>query len=167
MTHLPVIFLSARTDEIDRIVGLEVGADDYICKPFHPRELLARIRSVLRRAERILSDPDLEKTRYMEFEGWAFDVARRALKRDDGLIVSLSSSEFELLKIFLARPQIVLSRERILELLHSGGTEVFDRSVDSQISRFRRKIERDPKNPEIIKTVWGGGYMFAAEVKRL
>ena len=167
LTHMPVIFLSALTDEVDRIVGLEVGADDYVCKPFHPRELLARIRSVLRRADRIPGDPDLEEMRYVEFAGWAFDVARRALKGEDGLVVSLSSSEFELLKIFLGRPQIVLSRERILELLHSGGTEVFDRSVDSQISRFRRKIERDPKKPEIIKTVWGGGYMFAAEVKRL
>lgn len=168
LNQVPVIFLSAKTDQIDRIVGLEIGADDYVCKPFHPRELLARIRTVLRRIEQPVSTTQHEGgVRFYEFSGWTFDVARRALKRDDGLIVALSSSEFELLQIFLARPQIVLSRERILELMHSGASDVFDRSVDSQISRFRRKIEKDPKNPEIIQTVWGGGYMFAAEVKRL
>lgn len=167
MTSIPIIFLSARTDEIDRIVGLEVGADDYVCKPFNPRELLARVRSVLRRSKGNNHHALPEKTRFFEFDRWTFDTAKRCLKRDDGVIVSLSSGEYQLLNIFLARPQIVLSRERIVELSHAEGADVFDRSVDSQVSRFRKKIEKDPKNPEIIQTVWGGGYVFAADVKKL
>lgn len=165
--HVPVIFLSARTDDIDRIVGLEIGADDYVCKPFQPRELVARIRAVLRRSLRAELVASEEETRFFEFDRWTLDVARRRLKRDDGMIVVLSTSEFELLMIFLKRPSQVLSRERILELSRTDGSDVFDRSVDSQISRFRRKVEVDPKNPVLVKTVWGGGYMFGAEVKRL
>lgn len=167
LINIPIVFLSARADDIDRIVGLEVGADDYVVKPFNPRELLARIRSVLRRAKGSDFARPVEKARYHEFDRWTLDVAKRRLRRDDGVIVSLSSGEFQLLTIFLARPQIVLSRERIVELSHAEGADVFDRSVDSQVSRFRKKIERDPKRPEIIQTVWGGGYVFAVEVKRL
>jgi two-component system, OmpR family, response regulator len=167
LIQAPVIFLSARTDQVDKIVGLELGADDYVCKPFDPRELLARIRSVLRRNRAEMVVAQAENERYFEFDRWTLDTARRSLRRDDEVMVSLSSSEFKLLTLFLQRPQIVLSRERIVELSHSDNVDVFDRSVDSQISRFRRKIERDPKNPEIIKTVWGGGYVFAAEVRRL
>ncbi|WP_291075326.1 response regulator [Hyphomonas sp.] len=167
LTTIPIVFISARTDEIDRIVGLEVGADDYVCKPFNPRELLARIRSVLRRTNGHDRQMTPEKTRYFEFDRWTLDTAKRTMTRDDGVVVSLSSGEFQLLTIFIARPQIVLSRERIVELSHAEGADVFDRSVDSQVSRFRKKIERDPKNPEIIQTVWGGGYVFAADVKKL
>ena len=167
LLNIPIVFLSARADDIDRIVGLEVGADDYVAKPFNPRELLARIRSVMRRAKGSDGVRGGEKSRFFEFDRWTLDIARRTLKRDDGVIVSLSSGEYQLLTIFLARPQIVLSRERIVELSHAEGADVFDRSVDSQVSRFRKKIERDPKRPDIIQTVWGGGYVFAAEVKRL
>lgn len=167
LTAIPIVFISARTDEIDRIVGLEVGADDYLCKPFNPRELLARVRSVLRRSNGRDRDMTPEKTRYFEFDRWTLDTAKRTVTRDDGVIVSLSTGEYQLLMIFIVRPQIVLSRERIVELSHAEGADVFDRSVDSQVSRFRRKIERDPRNPEIIQTVWGGGYVFAADVKKL
>lgn len=167
LLSIPIVFLSARADDIDRIIGLEVGADDYVTKPFNPRELLARIRSVLRRAKGGDVARAGEKSRFFEFDRWTLDVARRTLRRDDDIVVSLSSGEYQLLTIFLARPQIVLSRERIVELSHAEGADVFDRSVDSQVSRFRKKIERDPKKPEIIQTVWGGGYVFAAEVRRL
>ncbi len=167
LLNIPIVFLSARADDVDRIVGLEVGADDYVAKPFNPRELLARIRSVMRRARGGDGSRSAEKSRFFEFDRWTLDVAKRNLTRDDGVVVSLSSGEYQLLTIFLARPQIVLSRERIVELSHAEGADVFDRSVDSQVSRFRKKIERDSKKPEIIQTVWGGGYVFAAEVKRL
>lgn len=164
---IPTIFVSARSDDIDRIVGLEVGADDYVSKPYNPRELLARIKSVLRRATGGSLLKGEEVTNLFEFDRWVLDLARRRLTRDDGVLISLSATEFQLLKVFLSRPNIVLSRDRILELTRIEGEEVFDRSVDSQISRFRRKLEIDPKDPQLIQTVWGGGYMFAAEVRRL
>lgn len=167
LTSIPVLFLSAKTDEIDRIIGLEVGGDDYICKPFAPRELLARIRAILRRSRGSPVHRLPEKTRYYQFDRWTFDTAKRHLVRDDEVVVSLSTGEFQLLTIFVARPHIVLSRERIVSLSHVDDAEVFDRSVDSQISRFRKKIERDPKQPDIIQTVWGGGYVFAPEVRKL
>jgi two-component system OmpR family response regulator len=167
LRDIPIVLLSGRADEVDRIVGLEVGADDYVAKPFNPRELLARIRSIMRRTKGRNGSLASEKSRFYEFDRWTFDVARRNLTREDGTVVMLSSGEYQLLTIFLNRPQIVLSRERIVELSHAEGAEVFDRSVDSQVSRFRKKIERDPKRPDIIQTVWGGGYVFAAEVKRL
>lgn len=163
----PVIFLSARSEDVDRVVGLEIGADDYLGKPFMPRELLARIRSVLRRTGGEEAVRDVEKRKFYEFECWSLDVAKRNLRRDDGVTISLSSSEFALLLIFVQRPGIVLSRDRILELSRADGIDIFDRSVDSQISRFRKKLEIDPKNPTVLKTVWGGGYVFAAEVKAL
>lgn len=167
LRSIPIVLLSGRADEVDRIVGLEVGADDYVAKPFNPRELLARIRSIMRRTKGQNGGWATEKSRFYEFDRWTFDIAKRNLTRDDGVVVPLSSGEYQMLTIFLNRPQIVLSRERIVELSHAEGAEVFDRSVDSQVSRFRKKIERDPKRPDIIQTVWGGGYVFAAEVKRL
>lgn len=167
LRDIPIVLLSGRADDVDRIIGLEVGADDYVTKPFNPRELLARIRSIMRRTRGRETNWSLEKSRFYQFDRWTFDVAKRNLTRDDGEIVSLSTGEYQLLTIFMNRPQIVLSRERIVELSHAEGAEVFDRSVDSQVSRFRKKIERDPKRPDIIQTVWGGGYVFAAEVKRL
>lgn len=167
LSQVPIIFLSAKTEQIDRIVGLEVGADDYVCKPFYPRELLARIRSVLRRSKSEDQTPNGEAFRFFEFDRWTLDVARQSLRKDDDVVVSLSSGEFRLLLIFLERPNIVLPRDRIVELSHEAEADVFDRSVDTQISRLRRKIERDPKHPELIKTVWGGGYVFSCDVKRL
>lgn len=168
LKSVPVILLSARSEDIDRIVGLEVGADDYVGKPFHPRELLARVRAVLRRAE---NSPVVQardgSNKSFAFDRWVFEVARRQLKREDGIVVPLSAGEAELLMVFLTHPNTVLSRDRILDLTRIAGEDVYDRSVDSQISRFRKKIEHDPKAPELIKTVWGGGYILSAQVKRL
>lgn len=161
--NTPTIFLSAKTSDIDRIEGLEAGADDYICKAYNPRELLARIRAVLRRGNR--SHAPCQSLRFFEFDRWVLDTARRRLTRNDGLIVALSASELALIEVFVRNPNIVMSRERILDLSRKEENDVFDRSVDSQISRFRRKLERDPKAPELIKTVWGGGYQFASDVK--
>ncbi len=165
---IPVIFLSARTSEADRIRGLEIGADDYVCKPFNPRELLARVRVALRRrgaADRI--DAPTTETRSYSFDRWILDASRRRLTRDDNVIFPLSTSEYQLLMAFIQRPQLVLSRERLLELTRTDGAEVFDRSIDSQISRFRRKLERDPRSPQLITTVRGGGYVFTPEVRAL
>lgn len=165
---IPVIFLSARTSEADRIRGLEIGADDYVCKPFNPRELLARVRVALRRrgaADRI--EAPTTETRSYSFDRWILDASRRRLTRDDNVIFPLSTSEYQLLMAFIQRPQLVLSRERLLELTRTDGAEVFDRSIDSQISRFRRKLERDPRSPQLITTVRGGGYVFTPEVRAL
>ncbi len=168
LKSLPVIFLSARTTDVDRIVGLEVGADDYVCKPFHPRELLARVRVALRRVEaaETVCAP-AQETRYFAFDRWTLDQSRRRLTREDGVVFPLSASEHRLLLAFVERPHLVLSRERLLELTRVDADDVFDRSIDSQISRFRRKLERNPKEPALIKTIRGDGYVFAAEVRRL
>lgn len=165
---IPIILVSAKSEEIDRIIGLEIGADDYLVKPFHPRELLARVRAILRRLDASMSVQPAEDSRQcFEFGRWALEVPKRRLRRDDGVIVPLSASEFQLLMVFLRNPRTVLSRERILDLSRVEDAEVFDRSVDSQISRFRRKIENDPKNPKLIMTVWGDGYMLDADVRRI
>ncbi len=168
LKSIPVILLSARSEDIDRIVGLEVGADDYVAKPFHPRELLARVRAVLRRSENApLVQVRDGSDKSFAFDRWVFEVSRRRLKREDGVIVPLSAGEAELLMVFITHPNTVLSRDRILDLTRLTGEDVYDRSVDSQISRFRKKIELDPKSPELVKTIWGGGYILAAKVKRL
>ncbi len=165
---IPIILVSAKSEEIDRIIGLEIGADDYVAKPFHPRELLARVRAVLRRLEASMSVQGGEEGKqFFEFDRWVLDVPKRRLRRDDGMVVPLSATEFQLLLVFLKNPRVVLSRERILDLTRISDSDVFDRSVDSQISRFRRKIEIDPREPKIITTVWGGGYMLDADVRRL
>jgi two-component system OmpR family response regulator len=165
-TALPVILLTAMAEDTDRIVGLEVGADDYVTKPFNPRELLARIKAVLRRTnatppgERDAAPP----TRRLAFDRWIFDTDRRELIDEKGVSVPLSTAEFRLLTAFVKRPGIVLSREQLLDLTSGRAAEVFDRAVDNAVSRLRRKIEADPKAPALIKTVWGGGYTFAASV---
>lgn len=165
---IPIILVSARSEEIDRIIGLEIGADDYVAKPFHPRELLARVRAVLRRLESSMTvQPGDDSKQFFEFDRWVLEVPKRRLRRDDGVIVPLSATEFQLLLVFLRNPRMVLSRERILDLTRISDSDVFDRSVDSQISRFRRKIEIDPREPKIITTVWGGGYMFDTDVRRI
>ncbi len=159
---MPVIMLTAIGEETDRIIGLEMGADDYVPKPFNPRELLARIRAVLRRAEGL---PSVEaRTGVVAFDGWKIDTDRRELFRPDGELVPLTSGEYDLLLALVERPQRVLTRDQLLDITRGRNTVPFDRSIDVQISRLRRKIENDPKDPVRIKTVRGGGYMFAGEV---
>ncbi len=162
---IPVIFLTARAEATDRIVGLEIGADDYVNKPFEPRELVARIRSVLRRASRT-SAPAGENELF-EFESWCLDPLKRRLTDKDGALVAISSVEFRLLLAFLEHPRQVLDRDRLLDMVQGREAHLFDRAVDNQVSRLRRKIEVDSRNPQLIQTVWGGGYMLAADVKRI
>ena len=162
---MPVILLTAMADDTDRVIGLEIGADDYVTKPFNPRELLARIRAVLRRTSLVPKERDPIEQDRLHFDGWSLNVARRELLDPDGTSVALSSGEFQLLCAFLKRPKMVLNRDQLLDLTTGRTPAVFDRSIDNQVSRLRRKIEEDPKEPKLIKTVWGGGYMFTAEVK--
>ncbi|MBV1689904.1 response regulator [Novosphingobium sp. G106] len=160
---IPTIFLTAKGEATDRIVGLEIGADDYVVKPFEPRELVARIRSVLRRAGRSAAAPENE---LFEFEGWKLDPLKRRLIDPEGAIVAISSVEFRLLMAFLEHPRQVLDRDRLLDMVQGREAHLFDRAVDNQVSRLRRKIEVDSRNPQLIQTVWGGGYMLATDVKR-
>ena len=162
---IPVILLTAMGEETDRIVGLEVGADDYLAKPFNPRELLARIKAVLRRARTLPRRREAGKGR-LAFDRWVLDLARRELVGEDGVAVALSSGEFRLLAALLERPGMVLTRDQLLDLTRGRSAQPFDRSIDNQISRLRKKVERDPKRPELIKTAWGDGYSFAGEVTR-
>lgn len=166
-TDVPVILLTAMAEETDRIVGLELGADDYVTKPFNPRELLARIKAVLRRAASLPPTRQPESGDHYRFGRWTLHVDRRELVDDGDVATPLSSSEFLLLTVFLARPEIVLNRDQLLDLTRGRAAKVFDRSIDNQVSRLRRKIEDDPKNPKLIQTVWGGGYKFSAAVEKL
>jgi two-component system OmpR family response regulator len=162
-SSLPVIMLTAVAEDTDRIVGLEIGADDYVTKPFNPRELLARIKAVLRRtagAGREASEGTLT------FAGWRLAAAQRELRDPDGVLVPLTSGEFDLLLAFVERPERVLSRDQLLDLTKGRDALPFDRSIDVQLSRLRRKMEVDPKNPQLIKTVRGDGYMLAQPVRR-
>jgi two-component system OmpR family response regulator len=161
---LPVILLTARGEATDRIVGLEIGADDYVVKPFEPRELVARIRSVLRRAQRPTAAP--EDDAGYEFEGWRLDPLKRRLTDPEGATVPISTAEFRLLVAFLDNPRRVLDRDRLLDMVQGREAHLFDRAVDNQVSRLRRKIESDNRNPRFIQTVRGGGYRFGAEVRR-
>jgi two-component system OmpR family response regulator len=163
-SNIPVIMLTARGDETDRIVGLEMGADDYLPKPFNPRELLARIKSVLRRAHVLPERHPVEDSRYIRFGEWKLDVVARHLVAGDGLVVNLSGAEYRLLKIFLEHPNRVLSRDQLLDLTQGRDTEPFDRSIDVQVSRLRQRLRDDAKEPGIIKTVRGEGYVLAAPV---
>jgi two-component system OmpR family response regulator len=165
-TDLQVILLTAMAEETDRVVGLEIGADDYVTKPFNPRELLARIKAVLRRAQSLPRQRDELEANQIWFDRWRLDVDRRELVGEDEVVTPLSNGEFLLLSAFLSRPNMVLSRDQLLDLTRGRAAATFDRSVDNQVSRLRRKIEADPKNPTLIKTVWGGGYRFAADVRR-
>ena len=165
-TRIPVILLTAMGEETDRIVGLEVGADDYIAKPFNPRELLARIKAVLRRSQSLPPDREPLPSGTYRFDRWSLDAGRRELTDEAGVVTLLSAGEFRLLVALLERPGMVLSRDQLLDLTRGRGTALFDRAIDNQVSRLRRKIERDPKNPALIATVWGGGYRFAGKVER-
>lgn len=163
---LPVILLTAKGEATDRIIGLEIGADDYVVKPFEPRELVARIRSVLRRASRSAPAGDMAQDALYVFENWQLDPLKRKLIDPDGVVISISTAEFRLLRAFLDRPRQVLDRDQLLDMVQGREAHLFDRAVDNQISRLRRKIERDSRQPEFILTVRGGGYRFAADVKR-
>ncbi|WP_108789895.1 response regulator [Erythrobacter sp. Alg231-14] len=165
--QLPVIFLTARGEPTDRIVGLELGADDYIVKPFEPRELVARIRTVLRRVSRGAQPQSATQDWHYDFEGWLLDPLKRRLTDPEGVIIPISTAEFRLLRAFLDSPRAVLDRDRLLDLVQGRTAHLFDRAVDNQISRLRRKIEADTRNPQFIQTVRGGGYRFAATVKRV
>lgn len=164
---LPVIMLTARSEEIDRILGLEVGADDYVTKPFSPRELLARVKAVIRRTNSLPPRQAAPESTTYAFGEWLLKTGERELVGADGLSVPLSSGEYALLLALVERPRMVLTRDQLLDLTQGREASVFDRSIDNQISRLRRKIEEDPKTPRYIKTVWGGGYSFSAEVRKL
>ncbi|MGL5498569.1 MAG: response regulator [Aeromonas sobria] len=166
-SSLPIIMLTAMGEETDRIIGLEMGADDYLAKPFNPRELLARIKAVMRRTKAETQPAAETLTRDLRFDRWLLDINRRELVDEDGVGLSLSTAEFDLLKVFLERPQRVLSRDQLLDLARGREAVAFDRAIDTLVSRLRRKLERDPKNPELIKTIWGGGYMFSADVTQV
>jgi two-component system OmpR family response regulator len=161
-----ILMLTAMGDETDRIVGLEMGADDYLAKPFNPRELLARIRAILRRVNAAaVTGPLAQAAKRLHFAGWQLDLGRRRLEAPDGVIVDLTTGEYELLIAFAERPQRVLTRNQLLDLARGRDATPFDRSIDVQVSRIRRKIEADPRAPEMIITVRGDGYMFTPEVQ--
>lgn len=164
-SDIPIILLTAVTEETDRIVGLEMGADDYVTKPFNPRELLARIKSVLRRAHSLPPNSGVARAKMLKFDQWKLDIGRRELIGSDGVAVPLSAAEFRLLSVLIERPRYVLTRDQLLDLTAGKVGDVFDRSIDNQVSRLRRKIEADPKNPILIKTHYGGGYSFSADVE--
>ena len=164
-SQVPIIFLTAMTEDTDRIVGLEMGADDYLTKPFNPRELLARIKAVMRRTRAVpASAPDTAER--IEFEGKILEMARREITGGDGVAVPLSHAEFRLLCVFLDHPGAVLSRDQLLDLTSGRSSEAWDRSVDNQVSRLRRKIEENPAQPTLIRTCWGDGYQFVGKVRR-
>ena len=162
---LPIIMLTAKGDEMDRVVGLEIGADDYLAKPFSPRELVARIKAVLRRHNDNTS-PQGQFGGKLQFEGWVLDLTRHELVSPAGVLVELSSGEYELLLAFIEHPQRILSRDRLLDLARNRSAVGFDRSIDVQVSRLRRKIEGENGAP-MIKTVRGSGYMFVPAVHKL
>ena len=161
---LPVIMLTARSEPLDRILGLEMGADDYLPKPFEPRELLARIRSVLRRSHALPPSSPAENVQRIRFSGWTLDLTARHLLNPDGIVIMLSGAEFRLLRVFLEHPNRVLNRDQLLNLTQGRDADPFDRSVDIQISRLRHKLGEDARVPQIIKTVRNGGYVLAGQV---
>jgi DNA-binding response OmpR family regulator len=164
---VPIIMVTGRGDVIDRVVGLELGADDYIVKPFHPREMVARVRTVLRRAAAGADAPARETDAgAFEFDGMRADPAQLELHDRNGALVELTGGDFRLLEVFLRSPGRVLSRDTILDRIHGRCWSPYDRSIDNQVARLRKKIEVDPANPRIIRTVRGVGYTMAAPVKR-
>jgi two-component system, OmpR family, response regulator len=164
---VPIILLTAMTGETDRIIGLEIGADDYVVKPFNPRELLARIRAVTRRLTATSINAERSVAAVYEFAGWRLNASRRTLLSPGGTLTDLTSGEFDLLLAFLERPQRALTRDQLQDLARGRMSQSYDRSIDVQISRLRRKIEADPQNPAIIKTIRNEGYFFTAPVTLL
>ena len=170
-SEIPVIMLTGKGELIDRVVGLEAGADDYIAKPFHLREVLARIRTVMRRAHPQPASSSAQASPTKEpagemlvFQGWRFDLLKRELRRPDGDLVPLTAGEFDLLRVFARNPNRVLDRDYLMTLVKGRDWAAFDRAIDTQVVRLRKKIEPDPQNPQLIKTVRGAGYIFAASV---
>ncbi len=163
-SNIPILMLTAIGEEVDRIVGLEMGADDYLRKPFNPRELLARIKAILRRVQSPVKIVEKNETPIYAFLGWTLDTGARRFMSPDQLEVSLTAGEYNLLLAFLEKPQQVLNRDQLLELTKNRSAAAFDRSIDIQISRLRQKIEDDIKNPVVLKTVRGGGYILAVPV---
>lgn len=163
-SDVPVLMLTARGEEIDRIVGLEMGADDYLAKPFNPRELVARIKSILRRARALPPNLRPDDARLIHFSGWTLEIASRDLIGPDHSRVALSGTEFRLLRIFLDHPNRVLTRDQLIDLTQSREADPFDRSIDLQVSRVRRRLGDNPKEPTLIKTARGQGYVLASEV---
>lgn len=164
-SSVPIIMLTARGEETDRIVGLEMGADDYLAKPFNPRELLARIKSVLRRSRSLPGNLVPEELKTIRFAGWTLDVKTRNLISPEKLVVPLSGAEFKLLRVFLSHPNRVLTRDQLIDLMLSRDAAPFDRAIDVQVSRLRHRLGEDAKEPLLIKTVRGAGYVFAAGVE--
>lgn len=166
-SNVPIIMLTAKGEEVDRVIGLEMGADDYLPKPFGSRELIARIKAVLRRTQEKMPRGDFEQQpKSYHFDRWGLDTGSRALLRDDGVTVPLSTGEYDLLIALVERPQRMLNRDQLLDLARGRPAAGLDRSIDTQVSRLRKKLELDPSDPKIIKTVWGGGYMFTPAVSR-
>lgn len=162
-TDTPVILLTAVSEETDRIIGLEMGADDYVTKPFNPRELLARVKAVLRRVNSLPPSREPVADTKHQIGPWSFDTATRSLTHEDGRDVALSSGEYTLLATLVTRPNMVLTRDQLIDITRGRNAGPFDRAIDNQVSRLRRKIEQDPKNPLLIQTVWGGGYKFVPQ----
>jgi two-component system OmpR family response regulator len=161
---LPVIIVSARGEETERIIGLEMGADDYLPKPFAPRELLARIKGVLRRTRALPENLKAEDARTLRFAGWRLDTLRRVLLDAASVVTPLSGAEYRLLTIFLTHPHRVLTRDQLMDLMKGRESEAFDRSIDVQVSRLRRRLREDAREPQLIKTVRAEGYVFSSEV---
>ncbi len=164
---IPVILLSALGEPSDRIAGLEIGADDYVVKPFDPRELVARIKGVLRRTRPPVAAESLIARTCYRFASWVMDIDKREVRsQHDGRPLELGNAEFRLLQALVENPHTVLNRERLLDLTSRQDSSVFDRSIDSQISRLRRKLGDDARNPQLLRTVWGDGYIFTGDVQR-
>lgn len=161
---LPVILLTALAEETDRIIGLEIGAEDYVCKPFSPRELLARIRVILRRVQKKQDNETARPTKYAQFSGWCLDMRARSLKSPNGAHVELTTGEYELLQAFVTNPNEVMDRDRLLNLARGRISYAIDRTIDVQVMRLRRKLEVNPQQPQMIKTIRNGGYVFTPEV---
>ncbi len=161
----PVLMLTAQGDPISRVLGLEMGADDYLGKPFEPRELVARIHAVLRRLKKGEQHADAARRRTVTFEGWQFDRVLRQLKSPDAVVVLLSNAEFRLLSAFVDRPERVLSRDQLIDLTRAPGVEVNDRSIDLAVSRLRQKLGDSPREPRLIRTMRGEGYLFDVKVQ--
>jgi two-component system OmpR family response regulator len=164
-SRVPVIMLTLLGAETDRVVGLEMGADDYIVKPFSPNELLARVKAVLRRVNDLPHLRSLRQAPVLAFAGWTLDRCRRRIESPEGVIVTLTDGEFDLLVAFAEHPQFVLTREQLLDLARGRSALAFDRSIDMQVTRLRRKIETNPDEPELIKTVRNKGYIFTPDVR--
>jgi two-component system OmpR family response regulator len=162
---VPIIMLTARGEDTDRIVGLEVGADDYLPKPFNPRELLARVKSVLRRAKSLPANLRRDEVRLFRFAGWTLEVATRNLTSPEGVVIALSGTDFKLLRVLLDHAGRVLTRDQLIDLMLSRDAGPFDRALDVQVSRLRHRLGDDAKEPALIKTVRGQGYVFAARVE--